>query len=235
MKHCRTYKGTSQGRAYHSHLMARSTKLADLMVKETSGVDHPAHLHEGWLVMKSEDMDSALLEVIETDPNKENPVDLEITEVEQPEVEKAVELDDVRKELSDLRKQLGDVLKENDALKATRELEKATAVAKAWEVLPELDATEFAPVLCAVREQLPAEAQIIEKVLDASARALSESSVLAEIGTTAKSENDAWATIQAQAQQMVIEGKASDFAKAVTLIATTNKDLYNQYLTQKGI
>lgn len=216
--------------------MARSTKLADLMVKETSGVDHPAHLHEGWLVMKSEDMDSALLEVIETDPNKENPVDLEITEVEQPEVEKAVEADDsVRKELSELRKQLDDVRKENDALKATRELEKATAVAKAWEVLPELDATEFAPVLCAVREQLPAEAQIIEKVLDASARALSESAVLAEIGTTTKAENDAWATIEAQAHQMVIDGKASDFAKAVTIIATTNKDLYNQYLTQKGI
>jgi hypothetical protein len=216
--------------------MARSTKLADLMVKETSGVDHPAHLHEGWLVMKSEDMDSALLEVINADETKENPVDLEVTENAQPEVEKAVETDDViRKELSDLRKQLDDIRKEKEALEAVRALEKATEIAKAWEVLPELDATEFAPVLCALRAALPNEAEVIEKVLTASARAFGEAGVLAEIGTTAKAENDAWATIQAQAQQLVIEGKASDFAKAVTLIATTNKDLYNQYLTQKGI
>jgi len=216
--------------------MARSTKLADLMVKETSGVDHPAHLHEGWLVMKSEDMDTALLEVINTEETKENPVDLEVTETPEPEVEKAVEADDsVRKELSDLRKQLDDIRKEKEALEAVRALDKATEVAKAWEALPELNADEFAPVLCALRAQLPAESEVIEKILDASARALAESSVLAEIGTTAKAENDAWATIQAQAQQMVIEGKASDFAKAVTLIATSNKDLYNQYLTQKGI
>lgn len=222
--------------------MGTSVKLADLMVKETSGVDHPAHLHEGWLVMKSEDLDSALLEVIQTDENKENPVDLEVTENAQPEVEKAVEdesvkkeLTDLRKELSDLRKQLEDKTVESEALKAARELEKAADTAKAWAAIPGFDAVEFAPVLCALRAAMPAEAEAIEKVLDASARALSESSVLAEIGTTAKSENDAWATIQAQAQQMVIDGKASDFAKAVTIIATTNKDLYNQYLTQKGI
>lgn len=28
-------------------------KMVDLAIEETSGVDHPAHLHEGWLVMKS--------------------------------------------------------------------------------------------------------------------------------------------------------------------------------------
>ena len=30
-------------------------KLIDMSIAETSGVDHPAHLREGWLVMKSED------------------------------------------------------------------------------------------------------------------------------------------------------------------------------------
>jgi len=29
--------------------------MANLVIEETSGVDHPAHLHEGWLVMKSAD------------------------------------------------------------------------------------------------------------------------------------------------------------------------------------
>ena len=33
--------------------MPKSTKLTELTIKETSGVDHPAHLHEGWLVMKA--------------------------------------------------------------------------------------------------------------------------------------------------------------------------------------
>jgi len=29
--------------------------MVNLAIEETSGVDHPAHLHEGWLVMKSAD------------------------------------------------------------------------------------------------------------------------------------------------------------------------------------
>lgn len=33
-------------------LRRRSRKLADLEIVEASGVDHPAHLHEGWLVQK---------------------------------------------------------------------------------------------------------------------------------------------------------------------------------------
>lgn len=36
--------------------MARPTrKMVNLSIEETSGVDHPAHLHEGWLVMKAAD------------------------------------------------------------------------------------------------------------------------------------------------------------------------------------
>ncbi len=31
----------------------RTRKMVNLSIEETSGVDHPAHLHEGWLVMKS--------------------------------------------------------------------------------------------------------------------------------------------------------------------------------------
>lgn len=36
--------------------MSRATrKMVNLSIEETSGVDHPAHLHEGWLVMKAAD------------------------------------------------------------------------------------------------------------------------------------------------------------------------------------
>lgn len=36
--------------------MARKApKMTDMVIEETSGVDHPAHLHEGWLVVKAAD------------------------------------------------------------------------------------------------------------------------------------------------------------------------------------
>lgn len=31
----------------------KAPKMTDLTIEETSGVDHPAHLHEGWLVIKT--------------------------------------------------------------------------------------------------------------------------------------------------------------------------------------
>ena len=34
-------------------MAGRTRKMVNLAIEETSGVDHPAHLHEGWLVMKS--------------------------------------------------------------------------------------------------------------------------------------------------------------------------------------
>lgn len=40
--------------------MARKApKMTDLIIEETSGVDHPAHLHEGWLVIKASEVSSA--------------------------------------------------------------------------------------------------------------------------------------------------------------------------------
>jgi len=220
---------------YSHQAMARRMKLTDLMVKETSGVDHPAHLHEGWLVMKSADLETALEAVTTT---KEIPVELEATEkaVEAVEaVEKAIDLEDIRKELTDLRKALADANAEKVELQKQRELEKAVDTANAWVNLPEMNPAEFAPVLCAMREVMPLEATIIEKVLDASARALNESGLLKEIGSS--SSNDvvsAWDTIQAQAQQLVSDGRAPSFAKAVSIVSENNKDLYNQYLIEKG-
>lgn len=39
--------------------MARKApKMTELVIEETSGVDHPAHLHEGWLVIKASNTES---------------------------------------------------------------------------------------------------------------------------------------------------------------------------------
>lgn len=48
--------------------MARKApKMTDLIIEETSGVDHPAHLHEGWLVIKTSDV-SSVADVMATLP-----------------------------------------------------------------------------------------------------------------------------------------------------------------------
>lgn len=33
--------------------MRQAPKMTDIVIEETSGVDHPAHMHEGWLVIKT--------------------------------------------------------------------------------------------------------------------------------------------------------------------------------------
>jgi hypothetical protein len=39
-------------------LARKAPKMTELIIEETSGVDHPAHLHEGWLVMKASNTQS---------------------------------------------------------------------------------------------------------------------------------------------------------------------------------
>jgi len=61
--------------------VARPRKLVKLSIKETSGVDHPAHLHEGWVVMKSATASDLtdVLDEIRTDGDE-----VEVAEVEAP-------------------------------------------------------------------------------------------------------------------------------------------------------
>lgn len=232
---CLSYNDNRHRSRYRDQVMGKSTKLTSLMVKETSGVDHPAHLHEGWLVMKSEDLTAALTE-IQAHDTEETHVDLTVTEPDaSPDVEKAVGDDEIRKELTDLRKALEDSRRETESLRKERAFEKALEAAHAWAILPGLNPQEFAPVLSSLRDSSPAEVAVVEKILDASARALKEAGILTELGTSgADSTADAWSTIQARAQQMVNEGRAQSFAKAVTMIAESDKALYNQYLVEKG-
>ena len=72
----------------------RTRKMVNLAIEETSGVDHPAHLHEGWLVMKSANqsevqrvLDKSLTE---EDSNMEDTKPAATEEQDKP-VEKTVE------------------------------------------------------------------------------------------------------------------------------------------------
>lgn len=63
--------------------MARKApKMTDLIIEETSGVDHPAHLHEGWLVIKTSDV-SSVADVMATlpEPLGDSNMDEQATEV----------------------------------------------------------------------------------------------------------------------------------------------------------
>ena len=65
--------------------------MVNLAIEETSGVDHPAHLHEGWLVMKSAS-ESEVQRVLDKSLTKEDSaMENNTTEATEDKVEKTVE------------------------------------------------------------------------------------------------------------------------------------------------
>jgi len=222
--------------------MAVSTKLAELDIRETSGVDHPAHLHEGWLVIKSAaDSDAATDEgdnpEMELDVTEETVVEEAVAEEPTPVAASVAGPDEeLRKELTDLRKELAGMRAEKERIEAEADLAKAVETAGEFAILPEVDVNEFGALLVDLRKNAPETAEKIESILKASARALAEAGVLKEVGTDAADEtHDAWGKIESLANDLVASGEAPSFAKAVSLVATRDKDLYNTYLLEKGL
>ena len=69
----------------------RTRKMVNLAIEETSGVDHPAHLHEGWLVMKSAS-ESEVQRVLDKSLTKEDSnMENKTTEATEDKVEKTIE------------------------------------------------------------------------------------------------------------------------------------------------
>ena len=237
--------------------MAKTKKLVDLEIEETSGVDHPAHLYEGWLVRKDTAavLDNALADVRniehDTDQGVET-VDLTTTTdtpaedvvIDESEVvsEPAPVLkhDDsnsveVKKELADLRKAFDDVTAEAASLREEREMEKATERVSAWRILPGVVATEFAPVLRSLRGANAEATAVVEEILDGCAAALSEAGVLKELGNDLDSSTDAYEQIEALAKSAVEAGRAKNQPEAIGLVALENPDLYNRYRSEAGV
>lgn len=222
--------------------MANSVKLAELDIRETSGVDHPAHLHEGWLVLKSVteggDTTEGEAEVVELEVNETEQVEEAVVEVEA--TEKAVDNgnSELLKELGDLRKELATMREEKERIEHEAELAKAIETAAGFGSLPGVDPQVLGADLLKMRAELPEVAERVENILAASAIALGESGVLKEIGSDTSDgsgSQDAWGIIENRANDLVAKGEAKTFAKAVTLVAERDKDLYNTYLTEKGL
>ena len=238
--------------------MAKSTKLTELTIKETSGVDHPAHLHEGWMVMKSEeDLDTAFDQIINPD-SQENTVELEATPEVEDVIEEATEVDpapemeteatpvaasvdgpdqtEVQKELTDLRKQLDMAKEAHRELVEERELEKATTASHQWAILPGLNPVDFAKVLVRLRSADQEVAKEIEAILNASSVALSEAGVFTELGAEGDDDGamDAYGRIEKAAQALVDSGEVTSLAKGITLVAERDPSLYNAYINEKA-
>ena len=220
------------------------TQLVELELNEISGVDHPANLHEGWLVMKSSDdsLDKALADAHEATTTETTGEEMsELTHEPTAEVEKEVVSvpvidEDLRKEMSDLRKELADARAEAESVKTERDIEKAATRSEDWAILPNLIPSEFAPVLRSLQQSAPEQAEIIENIFDGCATALNESGVLKELGTEASDEveTDAWGRIESLAKQLVENGEAKTIADGISKAAKANPEMYAAYVQEMG-
>ena len=128
--------------------MPKARKMVSLNIEEASGVDHPAHLHEGWLVIKSDNltsMDDLLSDLNKEENNPDESLNQKGTEEEPmaqdetldvadkakvlPEEEKTKgmhEGEDKKKKMSydDMMKKIEDLEEELDKTKKKLEMEK---------------------------------------------------------------------------------------------------------------
>lgn len=211
----------------------KAKKMVNLSIEETSGVDHPAHLTEGWLVMKSAEqsdvervldetlnredsnMEETVKEQTEETPKEEATVEASV-EAEVKPSEEAVEAEGEAKSEEEILKSAPE-----SVIKMVEDLRKAKddAEAKAKEAVAELQKQRDAQ----------ADAEAIEKAkawshlnLDAefvgkSLRKLN--SVDAEL---AKSVEEILTSINAQAESSDI------FAEIGKAVNTTADDAYGQ-------
>jgi len=91
-------------------MLARTRKMANLVIEETSGVDHPAHLHEGWLVMKSADESEVQRVLDETLTEEDSNMEETTTAATDAQVEKAeMTLEDAMKKIAELEGKLSEM------------------------------------------------------------------------------------------------------------------------------
>ena len=217
----------------------RVKKLTGLSLKEISGVDHPASLHEGWAVMKSSanELESALIDAItETVPEPlEKNVETETTDTEVEVIEETI-IDEapVIKELEDVRKELEDAKAVVAKMREDAEMEKAVRDSQKWAVVPQLDPVEFAPVLRSLRTADAESTEKVEHILDAVAIALGEAGILKEVGSDGSPEaDDAYGQIEAIAKSMVENGTVGSLAEGISKVAVDQPELYSAYVAEQ--
>lgn len=242
-------------------MSGKTRKMVNLSIEETSGVDHPAHLHEGWLVMKaakpsdvadvlrksedeadnqSTDQQEELVANEDTVAEETGKVS-EASEPTEPEdiIKSAPEA--VRKMFEDMQKAADEAVAKAAAAEETLAKERAeradeAAIAKAREQYANLglNAEQVGP---AMRRLAEFDADLAKSVEDAlvAANAKSESADLfAEIGKSQSTTGSAYEQADVLAKAAVADGRADTFAQALTDVFASQPDLYNQYLADQG-
>lgn len=109
--------------------MPKARKMVSLNIQETSAVDHPAHLQEGWLVIKSSDSDvSDLLSDLAKNENtssnrlnqdgtEEEPMPQDEATIETTDVVEKDALADAKAKIKELEEKLGETMKELEKTK----------------------------------------------------------------------------------------------------------------------
>lgn len=243
--------------------MTQAPKMVNLNIEETSGVDHPAHLREGWMVVKSstgEDVQAFLNSLTGTDQTAKAadtteegtmPED-QITEPVAPAAEPTAEdflkaaPEGVQKAFAALQKMAEDSVAKaaaaEESLRKEREERtnaEATEYAKAAFEHLSLDAEKVGPALHALKA-------INSDLFDALHAALlsaegqaatAQSDVFVEVGKSTAGaptgEATAYDRLESMAKAAVEKGEASTFAEAFTAAVSANPDLYTAYINEK--
>jgi len=181
-------------------------KMVNLSIEETSGVDHPAHLHEGWLVMKAAS-DGAVLEAL--DDSVESPSDVTEKSTEEVPMETTEEVKAEKPSYEDLEKALAEAT------------EKIAEMAKAAE--PEETETDAEDIMKSAPEEFRKAFESMQKSIDdaVAAKEATEAELRKERGERA----DADAIVKARDAFAHLGLDAEQVGPALRRLAETDSDL----------
>ncbi len=232
-------------------------RLDGLRIGEVSGVDHPAHLTPGWLMLKSatglsdDEMAEIVAEAKALAKSAEAP-----TAAQSPSPSQEVVMSDstdqttglsedifkslpepVRKALEESRLVAETALTELRKERDQRSDLEAIAKAKAdYGNIPGLDPAEFGPIVRKAAEADPEGVAEILKALATANAALAESALLKEVGSsvTPAAGGNAYAQVQSLAKAALDKGEVETIEQGVAKALTDNPALYTDYINEKG-
>jgi chemotaxis protein histidine kinase CheA len=224
--------------------------MVNMNIEETSGVDHPAHMDEGWILMKNSGLNTEDFETIEKMVALESELadaqarlaSLENEEAEE-ELEDMGEMDDdammksappaVREALLKAR---------NEAFVAQEELRKerevrldAHAIAKSMDDYGNLaiDHEEFGPALRRLEELDATVVEIIAKALQSANAQAESANIFAEIGSSYMPNTaGSFQKIESLAKSAVTKGEYKTVEQAIAGLIETNPSLYAEYIAE---
>jgi hypothetical protein len=226
--------------------------MVNMNIEETSGVDHPAHMDEGWILMKNSGLNTEDFETIEKMVALESELADAQARLASLDAEETTEetTEDVLEEMDDdaMMKSAPPAVREallkarNEAFVAQEELRKerevrldAHAIAKSMEDYSNLaiDHEEFAPALRRLEELDATVVEIISKALQSANAQAESANIFAEIGSSYMPNNaGSFQKIESLAKSAVTKGEYKTVEQAIAGLIETNPSLYAEYIAE---